>query len=147
MFLSGLYAIKFYFTTLPPRTLPGPQPGSETHVEGGVHFGPSHAYIPRSDSSGIERAALCVSILRFTGASEKNGCRLVAFIPLSSSSQHCHGPLRILPEPQHGFKTNVEGGVHLGPPHAIHQDRTHRVSNPRPFCVLGVRFTDASREK
>jgi hypothetical protein len=90
MLFSGHLATKLYFTTLPrpPQILTGPQPGSETSVERGVHLGPSHAYIPKSDSPGIIPATFSVLGVRFTDASEKNGCRLVAILPLSSISRH-----------------------------------------------------------
>jgi hypothetical protein len=48
------------------------------YVEGGVHYEPSHAYVPRSDSPGFEPTTFCVLGMRLIEGSEKNGCRLVA---------------------------------------------------------------------
>jgi hypothetical protein len=56
-----------------------------TYVEGGVHLGPSHAYIPRSDSPGFKPAAVYVLGVRFTDASEKKICYSVVFLPLTFS--------------------------------------------------------------
>jgi hypothetical protein len=69
-------------------------------MEGGVHLGPSHAYIPRSDSPGIEPATSYLLGVRFADASEKYGChRLVAFLPLSSCSRHFHAlPFGLSPD-------------------------------------------------
>jgi hypothetical protein len=66
-------------------------------VEGGVHLGLSHAYIPRSDSPSSEPAA-CVLGVRFSDASEKNGCHVLDFLPLSSSSRYYHAPPGLSPD-------------------------------------------------
>jgi hypothetical protein len=44
----------------------------------GVHLGPSHALIPRSDSPGFEPATFRVQGVCFTDVLEKNGCFSVA---------------------------------------------------------------------
>jgi hypothetical protein len=62
-------------TTLPrtPMTLPGPQPGSETNVEGGrFNSGRDYAHIPWSESPGIEPATLSVWGVRVTGSPKKH---------------------------------------------------------------------------
>jgi hypothetical protein len=66
----------------------GREEGEGMVVEGGVLLEPSHAYIPKSDIPGLcfKPATFSVLGVRFTDASEKNGCRFVAIMPLRYKS-------------------------------------------------------------
>jgi hypothetical protein len=74
----------------------------------GVHLGPSHAYITRSDSPGFEPATFCALGVRFTRRTGKKWISLSGFSPLSSNHDIATPPLT-LPGPQSGSETNVEG--------------------------------------
>jgi hypothetical protein len=107
-------------------------------VEGGVHLGPSHAYITISDSLGFEFATFCVLGVRFTDASD-NGCRLVVILPLSNKSRYYHAPPLDSPRTavaQSGFEANVAVGVHLGPSHAYIPRSDSPGFEPANFSVV-----------